>query len=136
MLRLIVPTLTLCLVAPFCAQAASKQDFELSKMLEKVAQESSVGTPRAINEDILDQGYTVEGKVLIDHLSVLESHAVKMRANPDAVRNQLGASVCNNAGYRQLMAKGALLKYEFTEYKTNRKVATHTFKASDCSLRK
>jgi hypothetical protein len=136
MLRLIAPTLALLLVAPFCAQAASKQDYELSKMLEKVAAESSVGTPRAINEDILDQGYTVEGKELIDHLSVLPEHAKQMRANPDAVRNQLGSSVCNNDGFRQLMSKGALLKYEFTEYKTNRAVATHVFRATDCKLKK
>jgi hypothetical protein len=136
MLRLIVPTLALLLVVPFCAQAASKQDFELSKMLEKVAKESSVGTPRAINEDILDQGYTVEGKVLINHLSVRESHAMNMRSNPDAVRSQLGDSVCHNTGYRQLMAKGALLKYEFTEYKTNRPVATQSFKAADCAVKK
>ncbi len=53
--------LALCFVLPTAAHAASLKDFELSKMLEKVAKESSVGTPRAINEDILDQGYTVEG---------------------------------------------------------------------------
>ncbi|MFO6244036.1 PA3611 family quorum-sensing-regulated virulence factor, partial [Pseudomonas aeruginosa] len=52
--------LALCFVLPTAAHAASLKDFELSKMLEKVAKESSVGTPRAINEDILDQGYTVE----------------------------------------------------------------------------
>lgn len=51
--------LALCFVLPTAAHAASLKDFELSKMLEKVAKESSVGTPRAINEDILDQGYTV-----------------------------------------------------------------------------
>lgn len=50
--------LALCFVLPTAAHAASLKDFELSKMLEKVAKESSVGTPRAINEDILDQGYT------------------------------------------------------------------------------
>ncbi len=106
MLRLIVPTLTLLLVAPLCAQAASKQEFELSKMLEKVAKESSVGTPRAINEDILDQGYTVSGNELINHLSVREGQAQQMRANPDVMRNQLGNSVCHNNGFRQLMTKG------------------------------
>ncbi|MGV8917907.1 MAG: quorum-sensing-regulated virulence factor family protein [Pseudomonas sp.] len=136
MLRLIAPTLALLLAAPFCAQAASKQDYELSQLLKKVAAESSVGTPRAINEDILDQGFTVEGKELIDHLSVLPAHAVQMRSNPDAVRNQLGQSVCNNDGFRELMAKGAVLKYEFTEYKTNRAIAAHVFKASDCTRKK
>ena len=136
MLRLIAPTLSLLLIAPFCAQAASKQDYELSQILEKVAKESSVGTPRAINEDILDQGYTVNGKELINHLSVRESQAQQMRANPDAVRNQLGASVCHNTGFRQLMDKGATLKYSFTEYNTNRAIIAQTFKASDCQVKK
>ena len=135
MLRLIAPTLTLLLVAPLCAQAASKQEFELSKMLEKVAKESSVGTPRAINEDILDQGYTVDGNALINHLSVREGQAQQMRANPDAMRNQLGNSVSHNNGYRQLMTKGAVLKYQFTEYKTNKAIATQTFQASDCTVK-
>ncbi|WP_122318752.1 quorum-sensing-regulated virulence factor family protein [Pseudomonas cichorii] len=136
MLRLTVPTLTLLFLAPLGAQAASKQEFELSKMLEKVAQESSVGTPRAINEDILDQGYTVNGNELINHLSVREGQARQMRGNPDAVRNQLGNSVCHNNGYRQLMTKGAVLKYQFSEYKTNRPIVTQTFQASDCSVKK
>ncbi|MCX7080941.1 MAG: quorum-sensing-regulated virulence factor family protein [Pseudomonas sp.] len=132
MLRLIVPTVALLLALPFSAQAASLKDLELSKMLQKVATESSVGTPRAINEDILDQGYTVEGKELINHLSVQASHAEKMRANPQAVYFQLGATVCRNESYRKLMAKGAIMRYEFTEYKTNRPVTTERFKESDC----
>jgi hypothetical protein len=107
MLRLIAPTLSLLLALPLAAQAASKQEYELNKMLEKVAKESSVGTPRAINEDILDQGYTVEGKALVNHLSVRQSHAERMRANPQQVRSQLGDSVCRNTGYRNLMSKGA-----------------------------
>lgn len=133
MLRLIVPTLALSLALP-AAQAASLKDFELTKMLEKVAQESSAGTPRAINEDILDQGYTVEGHELINHLSVRESHAAQMRGNPDAVRSQLAASVCRNTGYRQLLARGAVLRYQFSEYKSNRPVITERFKATDCGL--
>ena len=106
--------LALCFVLPTAAHAASLKDFELSKMLEKVAKESSVGTPRAINEDILDQGYTVEGNQLINHLSVRASHAERMRSNPDSVRSQLGDSVCSNTGYRQLLARGAILTYSFT----------------------
>ncbi len=80
--------LALCFVLPTAAHAASLKDFELSKMLEKVAKESSVGTPRAINEDILDQGYTVEGNQLINHLSVTRqprrAHALQpgQRAQP------------------------------------------------------
>ncbi len=104
--------LALCFVLPTAAHAASLKDFELSKMLEKVAKESSVGTPRAINEDILDQGYTVEGNQLINHLSVRASHA----------------------GYRQLLARGAILTYSFTEYKTNQPVATERFDAGSCRI--
>ena len=136
MLRVIVPTLSLLLMLPLAAQAASKQEYELTQLLQKVAKESSVGTPRAINEDILDQGYTVEGKALINHLSVQSGQAQQMRANPDAVRNQLGNSVCHNNGYRQLMTKGAVLKYQFTEYKTNRPIIVQVFKAGDCSVKK
>ena len=106
--------IALALALPFTAQAASLKDFELTKMLEKVAEESSVGTPRAINEDILDQGYTVSGVELVNHLSVREAHAAQMRANPDSMRAQLANSVCRNNGYRQLLARGAALRYEFS----------------------
>ncbi|MCY1249299.1 putative quorum-sensing-regulated virulence factor [compost metagenome] len=104
-------------------------------MLNKVARESSQGTPRAINEDILDQGYTVDGNQLINHLSVRASHAERMRANPDSMRSQLGDSVCSNTGYRQLLARGAILTYSFTEYKTNRPVATERFDAGSCKIK-
>ena len=91
MLRFI--SLTLALSLPMLAHAATLKDFELNKMLEKVARESSVGTPRAINEDILDQGYTVDGSELVNHLSVRSEHAAQMRGNPDVVRAQLANSV-------------------------------------------
>ncbi|MBF8779753.1 quorum-sensing-regulated virulence factor family protein [Pseudomonas fulva] len=136
MLRLIVPTLGMLLALPLVAQAASKQEYELSQMLQKVARESSVGTPRAINEDILDQGYTVEGNQLINHLSVRASHAEQMQANPEKVRDQLGSSVCGNSGFRQLMMRGAVLRYDFTEYKTNRPVGQQVFNAATCGLGK
>jgi len=134
MLRFIAPTLGLLLALPLAANAASKQEYELTQMLEKVAKDSSVGTPRAINEDILDQGYTVQGPQLINHLSVRSSHAQQMLANPDKVRDQLGASVCNNNGYRQLLARGAVLTYDFSEYKTNKPVMKQAFNAQSCGL--
>ena len=130
MLRLIALTLSLSL--PLCSYAESLKDFELNKLLERVAQESSVGTPRAINEDILDQGYSVEGNELINHLSVRPAHAAKMRGNPDSVRSQLAVSVCQNPGYRQLLARGAVLRYEFTEYKSNLPLTNERFARSDC----
>src|SRR5690606_6009055 len=122
------------LLLPCFAQAASLKDFELTRALDKVAKESSVGTPRAINEDILDQGYSTEGNELINHLSVREGHAAQMRGNPDAVRVQLGKSVCSNQGFRQLLSRGAVLRYEFTEYRSNRPVVTERFSKSDCQL--
>lgn len=133
MLRFTIPALSLLLALPLAAQATSKQEYELNQMLEKVAKESSVGTPRAINEDILDQGYTVEkGKALVNHLSVRESHAERMRANPEQVRSQLGDSVCRNNGYRQLMSKGAVLVYRFTVYKTNQPIMDQAFDNASC----
>jgi hypothetical protein len=123
------------LLAVSATQAASLQDFELNKLLKTVAKQSSVGTPRAINEDILDQGYTVEDNQLINHLSVRPTHAAEMRSNPDQVRSQLRASVCQNPGYRQLLGKGAELTYVFSELKSNRSVATERFQASDCGLK-
>jgi hypothetical protein len=132
MLRLIVPTAAILLASTFNAQAASLSEQNLNRELRNVAAQSSVGTPRAINEDILDQGYTVEGNVLINHLSVQSSHAQQMRADPKAVYFQLGSKVCTNPGFRKLMAKGATLRYEFTEVKTNRPVATERFQESDC----
>ncbi len=132
-MRRLVALLALSLALP-AAQAASLKDYELTRMLDQVAKESSVGTPRAINEDILDQGYTVDGNELVNHLSVREAHAANMRGNPDTVRNQLGASVCGNTGYRQLLARGAVLRYEFSEYKSNRPVTTERFSKTDCGL--
>ncbi|WAB96977.1 MULTISPECIES: quorum-sensing-regulated virulence factor family protein [Pseudomonas] len=133
MLRLIVPTLSLLLTLPLAAQGASKQEFELNKLLEKVAKQSSVGTPRAINEDILDQGYTVEGRALVNHLSVRAEHAARMQEKPAEVRSQLGDSVCRNSGYRNLMSKGAVMVYRFTVYKTNEPVMDQAFDAASCT---
>lgn len=130
MLRL--TALTLALSLPFTAHASSLKEYELTKMLQSVAQESSVGTPRAINADILDQGYTVEGHTLINHLSVRPRHATQMRNNLDAVRSQLGKSVCSNGGFHKLLNEGAELRYEFTEYKTNKPIVRETFDKADC----
>ena len=123
--------ITLLLVLPG-AHAVSLKEQELGQLLNQVAQQSSVGTPRAINADILDQGYTVKGTELVNHLSVRPAHAEQMRANPDTVRAQLANSVCGNAGYRQLLQKGAVLRYQFSEFKNNRPIATERFSAADC----
>lgn len=135
MLRLIAPTLTLLLVAPLFANAASKQDYDLNKELEQVAAKSNVGKPNAISEDILDEGYTVDGKMLINHLSVQPGQAAQMREDKELVGRQLGTSVCKNPGYRQLMAKGAILRYEFKEYKTTNIITTQQITAADCAAK-
>ena len=68
MLRHIIPTVALMLALPLAAQAASLKDFELNKTLLKVAEKSNEGKPRAINADLLDKGFTVDGTVLINNL--------------------------------------------------------------------
>ena len=88
-----ISALLAAVLASTAVHAASLQDFELNKLLKDVAGKNSVGTPRAINEDIPDQGYTAEGNQLINHLSVRASHAQKMRRNPDAVRSQLAGAL-------------------------------------------
>ncbi|XKY13718.1 hypothetical protein HKW99_05960 [Stutzerimonas zhaodongensis] len=123
--------LTLCLALPF-AHTASAQDQPLGQLLDEVARESSVGTPRAINSDILDEGYSVDGNELVNHLSVQPRHAAEMRDNPKQVRTQLAASVCNNEGLRQLMNQGAVLRFEFSEYQSKKPITTERYRANDC----
>lgn len=123
----------LALLLP-AAQAASLNEQQLPDLLQQVARESSVGTPRAINPDILDQGYTAEGHELINHLSVRAAHAEQMRTHPQSMRQQLASSVCRNPGYLRLLARGAVLRYEFSEYPGNRPVASERFAKGDCGL--
>ncbi|MBL7229670.1 MAG: hypothetical protein JJK56_17000 [Pseudomonas sp.] len=132
MLRLAAPTVALALVLPVGAQAASLVELQMNKKLQSVAAESNKDLPREIDEQTLEVAYTVEGMQLIDHLSVLSERAEQMRANPKAVYFQLGQSVCLNKGYRELMAKGAVMRYEITENKTNRPVASVKFVEADC----
>jgi hypothetical protein len=123
--------IALCLALPFTS-TASAQDRALGPLLDQVARESSVGTPRAINSDILDEGYSADGNELVNHLSVQPRHAAQMRDNPKQVRTQLAASVCNNDGLRRLMNQGAVLRFEFNEYQTKKPIATERYRASDC----
>lgn len=130
--RLVVPSVALALVLPLGAQAASLLEAQLNRKLQSVAEETNKELPREIDEKTLEVAYTVEGLQLIDHLSVLPDRAEQMRANPKAVYFQLGQSVCLNKGYRELMAKGAIMRYEITENKTNRPVASVKFQEADC----
>ncbi len=90
--------LAACL-ASTALQAQTLKDYELGQLLERVARESSVGTPRAINENLLDRGYTVDGNVLVNHIAVQPRQAAMMRDNPDVVRRQLAESVCANQAF-------------------------------------
>lgn len=99
---------------------------------EGKAAESNAGLPREVSDNILDQGYTVEGKELVDHLSVQSVRAPKKCAPTRKPCTCNCASVCRNPNYRKLMAQGAILRYEFTENKTNRPVASARFQESDC----
>ena len=123
--------LLLLLLAPLSTALARDA---LSERLHEVARNSSAGTPRAINADILDEGYSVEGHRLINHLRVRPQHALQMRSNPDMVRAQLAASVCRNPGFRQLLAQGAMLVYDFTEIGPVRRMVTiEYFRIEDCA---
>ena len=124
--------LTFCLALPLSQIATAQEQQPLTQLLEQVAQESSVGTPRAINENLLDEGYTVDGNELVNHLSVQPRHAAQMRDNPQEVRSQLAASVCNNDGLRQLMAQGAVLRFEFMEYESKKPITSERYHTSDC----
>ncbi|MGZ0718575.1 PA3611 family quorum-sensing-regulated virulence factor [Pseudomonas palleroniana] len=132
MLRLVAPSVALALVLPAGAHAASLLEAQMNRKLQSVAAESNKDLPREIDEKTLEVAYTVEGMQLIDHLSVQPDRAQQMRDNPKAVYFQLGQSVCLNQGYRELMAKGAVMRYEITENKTNRPVASVKFVESDC----
>jgi len=132
MLRLVVPSVALALVVPMGAQAASLLEAQMNRKLQSVAAESNKDLPREIDEKTLEVAYTVEGMQLIDHLSVQPDRAEQMRANPKAVYFQLGQSVCLNKGYRELMAKGAVMRYDITENKTNSPVASVKFIEADC----
>ncbi|MGH8447828.1 PA3611 family quorum-sensing-regulated virulence factor [Pseudomonas sp.] len=132
MLRLVAPSVALALVLPVGAHAASLLEAQMNRKLQSVAAESNKDLPREIDEKTLEVAYTVEGMQLIDHLSVQADRAQQMRDNPKAVYFQLGQSVCLNQGYRELMAKGAVMRYEITENKTNRPVASVKFVEADC----
>lgn len=127
-------TLMAGVLACSLAQAQSLREHELQQLLQQVAQQSNAGTPRAINADLLDEGYRVEGTDLVNHISVQPRHAAMMRDNPLEVRSQLAASVCANEGFRKLLARGAGLRYEFTEYQSERPIANERFAAGDCQL--
>ena len=132
MLRTIIPAVALLLALPLGAQAASLAEFNLNKNLQQVAEKSNEGKPRAINADLLDKGFTVDGTVLINNLEASPTLAAQMRSAPEAAVPQLGRSVCSNPNFRKLMAKGAIMRFDIREYKTNKPVMVQDIGADNC----
>ena len=113
-------------------QAASLRDMQLQGMLEQVAEASSEGTPRRINNDMVDEGYSVRGTELINFLSVQPAYAQRMQEEPLMVRSQLQASVCADQRFRRLLDLGATLTYHFVLTETAQPVLTQQFIAEHC----
>lgn len=120
----------LCIALP--SHAASLRESRLQDTLERVAAQSSEGTPRTINDDIVDEGFSSEGSELINHLSVNEAYAEQLQRDPLIVRTQLQASVCADQRFRRLMDMGATLTYHFAISGSSRPVLTHSFVAEHC----
>ena len=72
-------------------------------------------------------------KVSVAKLEALEAGQLESLSDRVFVR-ALAASVCRNPGYRQLLSRGAVLRYQFSEYKSNRPVAIERFTEADCDL--
>lgn len=127
--------MVLLVVSWSSAQAASPGEERLIRDLQRIARESSEGTPRPISENIIDRGFTVDGRTLINHLSVRPAHAQQMRSHPGMVRRQLQTNVCANANFRLLLSHGAILRYQFSEDGSNWPVTSESFMAEDCTDR-
>ena len=97
--------LALCFVVLPTAAHAASLGFRTEQDAGESGQESSVGTPRAINEDILDQGY--RRRQPVDQSPQRTRQPRRAHALQPGQRAQLGDSVCSNTGYRQLLARGA-----------------------------
>lgn len=121
------------LMLPVLGQAASLKNYNIHQTLQTVAKKSNVGTPRKINADLTDNGYTVQDNTLINHIIVSSKQASEMRKYPKTMRHQLTQSVCTNKGYRDLLQNGAILNYQFTE-KNKKPITEELFFASDCGL--
>lgn len=120
----------LCIALP--SHAVSLRESRLHDTLKQVATQSSEGTPRTINDDIVDEGFSSEGTELINHLSVNEVYAEQLQQDPLVVRTQLQASVCADQRFRRLMDMGATLTYHFAITGSSQPVLTHSFVAEHC----
>ncbi|HCP04604.1 MAG TPA: hypothetical protein DIT61_14025, partial [Pseudomonas sp.] len=75
------------LAAPI--QAASLRDIRLTETLQQVAAQSSENTPREINSNITDLGFSAKGDELINRLAVDPEYAQRMQEDPLLIRSQL-----------------------------------------------
>ena len=114
------------------AHAVSLRDTRLENTLRHVAEQSSADTPRKLNEFIVDEGFSVQGKELINHLSVDDLYAARMQNDPLVVRGQLQTSVCADQRFRRLLDMGATLTYHFVLTETQQPVLTQSFVADHC----
>ena len=119
-------------VLSLSVQAQSLRDIRLQETLEEVAEKSSVGTPRPLNDDIVDGGFSARDGQLVNYLSVNEAYAEQLQSEPLVVRSQLQSSVCANQEFRLLMDMGATLTYHFVLTDTTQPVLTHSFVSEHC----
>lgn len=124
--------LVTALIIAMPTQAISLRETRLEQTLKDVASQSSQDTPREINENIIDEGFTAEGKELINHLTVDDDYAARMQSDPLVVRSQLQSSVCADQRFRRLLDMGATLTYHFVLVDSNQPVLTQSFVADHC----
>lgn len=125
-------TLLVPLMLTLPVHAVSLQESQLEETLKTVAERSSKGTPRPLNDDIVDQGYAAKGNELVNFLSVAPEYAESMQEQPLIVRTQLQDSVCSDQQYRRLLDMGATLTYHFVLTGTTQPVLTQRFVAAHC----
>ncbi|GGC85976.1 PA3611 family quorum-sensing-regulated virulence factor [Halopseudomonas salina] len=125
-------TLLVATLIALPSQAQSLREMRLQETLEDIAEQSSIGTPRPLNDDIVDEGFSARDGHLINYLSVNEAYAAQLQSEPLVVRSQLQASVCSNQQFRRLMDMGATLTYHFVLTDTTQPVLTHSFVSEHC----
>ncbi|MEJ6655804.1 MAG: PA3611 family quorum-sensing-regulated virulence factor, partial [Pseudomonas sp.] len=114
------------------SQAVSLRDTRLQETLRNVAEQSSKDTPRQVNANIIDEGFSAKGTELINHLTVDSEYATRMQGDPLVVRSQLQSSVCSDQRFRRLLDMGATLTYHFVLADSSQPVLTQSFVAEHC----
>ena len=114
------------------SQAVSLRDTRLQETLRNVAEQSSKDTPRQVNANIIDEGFSAKGTELINHLTVDNEYATRMQGDPLVVRSQLQSSVCSDQRFRRLLDMGATLTYHFVLADSSQPVLTQSFVAEHC----